>query len=215
MLAGAVRGEFPAADGSTHVLASPPGPVDAVVAFTAHHVVAAGVREDEVRARLRPGDLAAAMEPSFLAWLAERLRTRAGMSDLVLVADPAGPGELDVTARDDLAAHPRVARAAAYRRALRVWSDGEGHGVLILGRGLAKRLEVAVEVDEAARGRGLGRRLAFAARALAGAEPVFAQVTPGNVASLRAFLAAGYRPIGSEVLFLKNDEGPPLGGPSQ
>ena len=29
-----------------------------------------------------------------------------------------------------------------------------------------------------------------------------AQVSPGNVASLRAFLAAGYRPIGSEVLFL-------------
>jgi hypothetical protein len=35
------------------------------------------------------------------------------------------------------------------------------------------------------------------------AEPLFAQVTPGNAASLRAFLAAGYRPIGSEVLFLR------------
>jgi len=31
---------------------------------------------------------------------------------------------------------------------------------------------------------------------------VFAQVAPGNAASLRAFLAAGFRPIGSEVLFL-------------
>ena len=31
---------------------------------------------------------------------------------------------------------------------------------------------------------------------------VFAQVAPGNAASLRAFLAAGFSPIGSEVLFL-------------
>jgi RimJ/RimL family protein N-acetyltransferase len=60
---------------------------------------------------------------------------------------------------------------------------------------------VSIEVDEDARGRGLGRELALAARALA-REPVFAQVSPGNSASLRAFLAAGYRPIGSEVLFL-------------
>jgi hypothetical protein len=29
---------------------------------------------------------------------------------------------------------------------------------------------------------------------------VFAQVAPGNAASLRAFLACGFRPIGSEVL---------------
>ncbi|HXM55375.1 MAG TPA: hypothetical protein VOB72_08295, partial [Candidatus Dormibacteraeota bacterium] len=31
-------------------------------------------------------------------------------------------------------------------------------------------------------------------------EPVFVQVSPGNAASLRVVLAAGYRPIGSEVL---------------
>jgi len=32
-------------------------------------------------------------------------------------------------------------------------------------------------------------------------EPLFAQVAPGNAASLRAFLAAGFVPIGAEVLF--------------
>jgi RimJ/RimL family protein N-acetyltransferase len=32
-------------------------------------------------------------------------------------------------------------------------------------------------------------------------EPLWAQVAPANVASLRAFLAAGYRPVGAEVLF--------------
>ena len=32
---------------------------------------------------------------------------------------------------------------------------------------------------------------------------VFAQVAPGNAASLRAFLRAGFDPIGSEALFLR------------
>ena len=30
--------------------------------------------------------------------------------------------------------------------------------------------------------------------------PVRAQVTPGNAAGVRAFLAAGYLPVGAEVL---------------
>ena len=34
-----------------------------------------------------------------------------------------------------------------------------------------------------------------------GASAPLAQVAPANVASLRAFLAAGYRPVGAEVLF--------------
>ncbi|MYS16437.1 GNAT family N-acetyltransferase, partial [Streptomyces sp. SID4982] len=70
---------------------------------------------------------------------------------------------------------------------------------LVLGRGLGGRVEVAVEVGEEARHRGLGRALATAARHLAG-EPVWAQVAPGNARSVRAFLAAGYRPVGAEVL---------------
>jgi RimJ/RimL family protein N-acetyltransferase len=32
-------------------------------------------------------------------------------------------------------------------------------------------------------------------------ELVFAQVAPGNAASVRTFLACGFVPIGSEVLF--------------
>lgn len=31
---------------------------------------------------------------------------------------------------------------------------------------------------------------------------VFAQTAPGNAVSLRALLSAGFRPIGSEVLFV-------------
>jgi len=73
--------------------------------------------------------------------------------------------------------------------------------VLIIGRGVAGRMEMAYEVAPAARGHGLGRRLAGAASTLVRDEPVFAQVSPGNVASVRACLAAGYQPVASEVLF--------------
>jgi hypothetical protein len=61
---------------------------------------------------------------------------------------------------------------------------------------------MAYEVEPAHRGNGLGRRLARASRRLVpDGEPVFAQVSPGNAASLRSCLAAGFTPIGSEVLF--------------
>jgi len=66
-------------------------------------------------------------------------------------------------------------------------------------------VEVSIEVDEEARGRGHGLALAQAALGLAApGEAVFAQVSPGNVASLRCSLAAGYRPVGAEVLFLRS-----------
>ena len=52
------------------------------------------------------------------------------------------------------------------------------------------------------RGTGLGTDLASAARdSLPEGTPLFAQVAPGNSACLRAFLGAGFAPIGAEVLF--------------
>lgn len=57
-----------------------------------------------------------------------------------------------------------------------------------------------------ARGHGLGRELAAAALGLLPADtPIFAQVSPGNSHSMRATLAAGYRPIGGEVLLPGRD----------
>jgi hypothetical protein len=102
-------------------------------------------------------------------------------------------------ALDHAGVHPRVARALRYRSDVRVWASD--HGVLILGRGLAGRWETAIEVHEASRNNGHGRALAIAARHLVpDGRPVWAQVAPGNAASLRTFLAAGYTPVGSEVI---------------
>jgi GNAT superfamily N-acetyltransferase len=76
-------------------------------------------------------------------------------------------------------------------------------GVLI-GRGVAGRWEVALEVEPGYRGKGLGRELAVAARHLVpDGAALWAQIAPGNAASVRAFLAAGYRPAGAEVLLLR------------
>ena len=81
--------------------------------------------------------------------------------------------------------------------------DGDPDGVLVVGPGVAGRWEMAFEVSAEAQGRGLGRRLALTARSLVpDGEPVFAQVAPGNVASMRASLAAGYVPVAAETLFV-------------
>jgi GNAT superfamily N-acetyltransferase len=94
----------------------------------------------------------------------------------------------------------RLRRAERYRTDVRAWAV-QG-AILVVGRGLAGRWEVSLEVEPAYRDRGLGRALVAAAPGLvpAGA-PLWAQVSPANVASLRAFLAAGYRPVAAEVLF--------------
>ena len=57
--------------------------------------------------------------------------------------------------------------------------------------------------------RGLGRLLVAAARHLTPpGEPLFAQVAPGNAASLRVVEAAGFRPVGAEVLFHRDGADP-------
>ena len=109
---------------------------------------------------------------------------------------PPGPGRVTADA-----GHPRVARAMRYRTEVRAWQAPGG--VVVVGRGVAGRWEAAIEVDPGGRGRGLGRELATAARHLVpDGAPVWAQIAPGNAASVRAFLAAGFAPVGGEALLL-------------
>ncbi len=173
----------------------------AVVAFPAHVVVAAGVERSWLDSWVPPHDYSAPLGPRFLDALEDRLRLGAGALDVVLRAPPApGPPPLHLqpfTAVD----HPRVARAHRFRTDVRAWTTPTG--VLVVGRGLGGRWEAAIEVHEYARSQGHGRALAAAARHLVpeAGRPMWAQIAPGNASSLRAFLAAGYVPVGSEVLF--------------
>jgi GNAT superfamily N-acetyltransferase len=199
----AADGRPPPPDGSVRVLPPPPGPVDAVLAFTAHHLVVADVDPGEVAARLPDDDLSAPMGAAFLTWLGGRIGSRPGSLDVVLAAEGfGGKPPLELLPLPDPDRHPRAAAARRHRAGVAVWTDPDGAGVLILGRGLAGRRELAFEVAPERRNRGLGRLLVAAARHLTPpGEPLFAQVAPGNAASLRAVEAAGFRPLGAEVLF--------------
>jgi len=202
LLDAAARGAFPPADGTLAVVPAPTPYRAAVVAFTAYSVVGVSLPADEVRAQLPDQDFGASMTAAFLTWLGQRLGTTPGMLDVVLVhlgATGSGVQLIPLTQEHD---HPRVARAQQYRHDVQVYSDREELGVVTLGRGLVGRWEISLELGPAARNRGLGRSMITSARALVPSdEPVFAQVSPGNAQSLRAFLGAGFRPLCSEVLF--------------
>ena len=199
LLHAAARGSFPPEDGQTEVLGAVAGAPAAVLSFTAHHVVAADVLAEEVLARVDPHDLKGPLAPGVLAWLAERTGLVAGSLDIVLawVRGTDGGVPLREVEPGD---HPRVVRARRWRHELRVF-EGEG-GMVLLGRGLAGRLELSVEVEPARRDRGLARGLVAGALDVASpGEPVFAQVAAANAASLRALQPAGFAAIGAEVLF--------------
>jgi GNAT superfamily N-acetyltransferase len=205
----AARGELPAPAGVVEVVPRPPGVVAAVLGFPGHNLVATDLDRDEVLARMAPGDVRAPLLPAFLAWLAERTGGAPDSLDVVLAALRPHHGGGGVPVREvDPAEHPRVRRALGVRREVRVFEDAAARGLVILGRGLARRLELAVEVAPEHRGRGLGRALvAGALAAAAPEEPVFAQVAPANAASLRALLGAGFAPLGAEVLLHAADPG--------
>lgn len=202
ILDAAARGVFPPADGGTTVVPQACHRDAGVLSFTAHSVVFTDEDPAWVHATLGALDcdaLAATMNPRFLTALLDRTGRRSETIDAMLVADPL-PGEPPLPLKEiEDANHPRVAYARRRRDDIRAWTT-EG-GVLVTGRGIGGRLEVSVEVDEAARQRGLGRTLVTAARHLV-TDPLWAQVSPGNARSLRAFQAAGYRPVGAEAVLL-------------
>ncbi|TCR18645.1 GNAT family N-acetyltransferase [Streptomyces sp. BK205] len=202
ILDAAARGVFPPADGGTTIVPQACHRDAGVLSFTAHSVVFTDEDPGWVRATLRGLDcdpLAATMNPRFLTALLERTGRRSETIDAMLVADPLPGGPPLALKEIEDANHPRIAYARGRRDDIRAWTaDG---GVLVTGRGVGGRLEVSVEVDEAVRQRGLGRVLVTAARHLAG-EPLWAQVSPGNARSLRAFQAAGYCPVGAEAVLL-------------
>src|SRR5262245_57366908 len=154
----AARGRFPPPDGTTTVVAQPSRRDAGVISFTAHSVVFTDEDPHWVRtvlASMRCDELAAAMNPRFLTALLDRTGRTNDTIDLLAVADRL-PGEpaLSLWEIPD-PDHPRVVRARQHRDDVQAWAtDG---GLLVIGRGVAGRWEAAIEVDEDARDKGVGR----------------------------------------------------------
>lgn len=198
------RGRALPADGAISFLPAPRGTVvAAVLGFTGHHLIAADLDRNWMDSWFGAGqDVGRPMRPDFLAALGEHLQARPGGQDVLLVAEAVGAGEFAGAGEVDplRTPNPRVVRAQRYRDAVRVATVCGG--LVTAGRGLAGRWEISIEVEQARRDAGIGRALAAHGRTLVPlGQLVWAQVHPSNVASLRAFLAAEFRPVGAEVLF--------------
>lgn len=197
IFAATADGVFPPADGTIRVVPRPtPLDLEAVVEFTASAVVATNLAASEILAQ----DVDAYGEivsPDFLRWLAGPAGI-IGCHDAVLVRRGTGRGTLPI--RTDLDDHPRVAASRSRRTDVTV--HGDERGLITVGRGLADRWEVSVELlGKTRHGEGIGRVLISEAVGFVPEdEPVFASVAPGNAASLRAFLSCGFTPIGAEVI---------------
>lgn len=209
VLVAAAHGSFPPSDGSVRVMAPDSDGVEAVVEFTGHAIVLTG-REPNDELFRGVDAFGGVGEPRFVLELAGDAII--GSHDVVLVGRGGAAGDpLPETHRYD--DHPRVVRARHHRRGVRVL--GDARGLVTIGTGLVGRTELSVELGGRAVGastggeRGAGRRLILGGLAtLPPTELVFAQVAPGNAASLRAFLACGFRPIGSEILLTRGARDP-------
>lgn len=176
--------------------------VEAVLAFTGHAVLAVGDDvDDTVLAGLAPDGFGGAHHPRVLLALAGEDGWVDSL-DVVLHARGTGGGT-DLVPRPDLADHPRARHARDVRDDVRVLGrpGGGSSSLVTLARGLGGLTEVSIELDPRERGSGLGTALFAAARAAApDGEDVLASVAPGNTASLRAALRAGFVPLGSVQL---------------
>ncbi|WP_328331840.1 GNAT family N-acetyltransferase [Kribbella sp. NBC_00382] len=208
ILRGIEGGVFPTPDLSITVVPAPSAREACVVAFTAHIVIAADVSPSWVTDLIPDGDLSAPLNPPFLYALEQLTGRRVNSIDQMLLAPALTDPAERAAAVEDLTelterGHPRIERAWRYRDDVHAYTTPYG-GLVLTGRGLAGRLEVALEVPQSTRRQGHGRHLARAARALIPpGTHIWSQVSPGNAASTRTFLSAGYQPVGSEALLVR------------
>jgi GNAT superfamily N-acetyltransferase len=225
----AAQGSFPAVDGLVDVMPLFEGSAHIyILELTGHAYVMTDRTRSELEAVGADG-FGGVMHPNVLNFLAgvaiqtnrqgsrnewaqgqEQRPAQIGCHDALLVAKGTGaPGPLVAGAhitgslphRNDLDSHPRVEYAKQRRRHVQVY--GDERGLVTLGRGIADRWEISVEVDPSSRSTGNARALINEALShIPSDQWCYGEVSPGNAASLRAFLAAGWIPIGAEIIIM-------------
>jgi GNAT superfamily N-acetyltransferase len=220
LISAAADGRFPDPDGGwRRVPVWRPG-LEAVVAFTGHAVLAVEPDvPDSVLAALGADGLGGAHHPRLISALAGPDGWVDSL-DLLMAGRGAGAsgGAARLVSRPDLAGHPRAAFAARLREDPRLlgYPDRSRTALAVISRGVAGLTELSFELEPARRGTGGGTRLLTdALTAVPAGELVVAAVAPGNAASLRALLSAGFAPLGSLQLLRRhrNQPGRPADSP--
>ncbi|GAA0614784.1 hypothetical protein GCM10009547_15810 [Sporichthya brevicatena] len=208
LIRAAAAGEFPTADAGWRRVPPWRDGVEAVVAFTGHAVLAISERvADDELTKLGVDGLGGAHHPAVIAALADG--GWIDSLDSLFVGVGTGAWEARGTGghlieRPDLAGHPRVGFAQRVRDDVRVLgrTDASDTSVVVLARGIGGLIELSFELDQSRRGAGGGTALVRAGLAAVPAgELVVAACAPGNAASMRALLRAGFSPVGSIQLF--------------
>jgi hypothetical protein len=208
LISGAAAGRFPAVDGGwRRVPPWRPG-LEGIIAFTGHAVLAlAPDITDKRLADLGVNGLGGAHDPRLIVALAGPDAWIDSLDVLMIGrgTDSGPPGARPrLDDRPDLAAHHRALFAAQIRDRPRVlgYPDRRRSAVVVFSRGLAGLTEIGFELEPERRGAGGGAELIRdALSSLPLGQLVVAAVAPGNAASLRAAMTAGFAPIGSMQLF--------------
>jgi hypothetical protein len=195
VLTDAVGGRFPAADGSVVVVPPWQDGVEAVVVLTGHAVIATTLPLDAVLAAGADGFGGATLPPLLTLMAGDGGEVEC--LDVLLGAR--GTGGRRLPRSPALEDHPRARHARHWRANVRV--HGDDRGLLVLADGVAGLPQLSYEVPPDRRGSGNGRALLTDGLSLLPRDaPVLTAVAPGNAASLRAVLAAGFTPLGSVQL---------------
>jgi hypothetical protein len=212
LIAAVAAGRFPAADGGWQRVPPWHPELEAVFAFTGHAVFA--VRPDitgRLLDSLGADGFGGAHDPRLITDLAGSDGWIDSL-DLLLAARGTGGqgGPPALVDRPDLAGHPRAELAASLREQPRIlgYQDPRRSALAVVSRGIAGLTELSFELEPGHRGTGGGAQLVGdALSAVPAGQLAVAAAAPGNAASVRSLLAAGFTPLGSLQLFRR--AGPP------
>lgn len=189
-------GRYPPVDGGWHQVPQWRPDIGAVLAFTGHAVFAFDRLDADRLTELGADGYGGAHDPRIISELAGATG-EIDCLDMLTARQGTGAGS-GLVPRPDLVDHPRVQLAHRIRSDVRTWGYPESTTVVTISSGVAGLTELSFEMDPRLRGRGGSAALLTDALALVPAgELVIACVAPGNVASLRALLHAGFAPLGS------------------